>query len=185
MANPGTNAGTLAVTTSGGTLDFTNVTVVAEIGTTPQFAFSTNAVTLTSCFASGTMIELDCGPAPVERFGWGDATITEDGEFDQSSGSVTEPTDCHAIRTPKRCPVHIQGHAFGPGRPARELLLSPDHAVFIDGVLVPVKLLINGKTIRQIPGAIASPISISNCGTMRLLWQSDFRSRATLKLVIG
>jgi len=33
--------------------------------------------------------------------------------------------------------------------PARDLLLSPDHAVFIDGVLIPVRYLINGSTIVQ------------------------------------
>jgi hypothetical protein len=29
--------------------------------------------------------------------------------------------------------------------------LSPDHAVFVGGVLIPVKLLVNGVTITQVP----------------------------------
>ena len=33
--------------------------------------------------------------------------------------------------------------------PCRDLLLSPDHAVFVDNVLIPIKHLINGKTIVQ------------------------------------
>lgn len=33
--------------------------------------------------------------------------------------------------------------------PARDLLLSPDHAVFWDGVLIPVRHLVNGRTVRQ------------------------------------
>jgi hypothetical protein len=47
-------------------------------------------------------------------------------------------------------PVLIAAHSFGPGAPGRDLLLSPDHAVFAEGVLIPVKHLINGSTIRQI-----------------------------------
>jgi hypothetical protein len=44
-------------------------------------------------------------------------------------------------------PVRIAAGAFGEGGPARDLLVSPDHAVFVNGVLVPVKLLINGSNI--------------------------------------
>ena len=47
-------------------------------------------------------------------------------------------------------PVRISAGAFGPGRPARDLLLSPDHAVWLDGALVPARLLINGAGVRQV-----------------------------------
>jgi collagen type I/II/III/V/XI/XXIV/XXVII alpha len=46
-------------------------------------------------------------------------------------------------------PFRIAAHTFGRGMPERDLLLSPDHGVFVDGVLVPVKYLANGDTIRQ------------------------------------
>jgi hypothetical protein len=35
--------------------------------------------------------------------------------------------------------------------PHSPLTLSPDHAVFQDGVLIPIHCLVNGTTIRQIP----------------------------------
>jgi hypothetical protein len=47
--------------------------------------------------------------------------------------------------------VRIAAHAFNPGVPCRDLWLSPDHAVFIDGVLIPVRYLVNGRTIVQEP----------------------------------
>ena len=40
--------------------------------------------------------------------------------------------------------------AFGENVPERDMYLSPDHAVFVDGVLIPVKLLINGTSITQV-----------------------------------
>src|SRR5690242_21009460 len=47
-------------------------------------------------------------------------------------------------------PVRIAAHAFGQGRPKRDLLLSPDHAVYVEDVLIPIRHLINGTTIVQI-----------------------------------
>ena len=46
-------------------------------------------------------------------------------------------------------PVRICAHAFGRNAPHTDLLLSPDHAVFTGGVLIPVRYLINGRTIIQ------------------------------------
>ena len=47
-------------------------------------------------------------------------------------------------------PVRISADAFGPGQPHRELWLSPDHAVYVNEVLIPVKHLVNGTTIAQV-----------------------------------
>jgi hypothetical protein len=46
-------------------------------------------------------------------------------------------------------PVRVRAGAFAVGVPRRDLLLSPDHAVFADHVLIPVKHLINGTTVAQ------------------------------------
>jgi len=47
-------------------------------------------------------------------------------------------------------PVRIARSAFGPNVPRRALHLSPDHAVFSEDVLIPVKYLINGSTVRLV-----------------------------------
>jgi hypothetical protein len=44
-------------------------------------------------------------------------------------------------------PVRVRKDAFGPAAPARDLLLSPDHAIFVHGALVPARYLLNGGTV--------------------------------------
>jgi hypothetical protein len=47
-------------------------------------------------------------------------------------------------------PVQVAAGAFGPGRPHTDVFLSPDHAVFVNQVLIPIKHLIDGSTIVQV-----------------------------------
>jgi hypothetical protein len=47
-------------------------------------------------------------------------------------------------------PVRVAADAFGQGMPHRDLLLSPDHAIFAEGVLIPVKHLINGRSVARV-----------------------------------
>jgi hypothetical protein len=51
--------------------------------------------------------------------------------------------------------VRVAAHAFGADRPHRTLWLSPDHAVFLadQAALVPIRYLLNGSTVAQVPMA--------------------------------
>lgn len=46
-------------------------------------------------------------------------------------------------------PVRIARDAFAPNTPSRDLVVSPPHAIFVDGKLVPAKLLVNGMSITR------------------------------------
>jgi hypothetical protein len=52
--------------------------------------------------------------------------------------------------------VRVAAGAFGPGAPSRDLFLSPDHAVFVDDMLVPIKELLNGTSIRQVDRGVVT-----------------------------
>ncbi len=104
-----------------------------------------------ACFAEGTRIETANGPIAVEDLTAGDLAATDDGRFEPITWIGSRTVNC--ARHPKPgtvWPIRVSAGAFGPGLPARELWLSPDHAVFVNGVLVPVKLLANGSTITQV-----------------------------------
>jgi len=70
--------------------------------------------------------------------------------------------NCAAHPAPETVwPVRIARGAFGAGLPKRELFLSPEHAVFVGGVLVPVKLLVNGTSIAQGEAATGGVLAMS------------------------
>jgi hypothetical protein len=49
-------------------------------------------------------------------------------------------------------PIRIRRHALGWNMPSRDLFVSPDHALCLDGVLVYAWRLVNGVSIRQVEG---------------------------------
>jgi hypothetical protein len=102
------------------------------------------------CFATGTEIATPDGPRAVETLCVGDLVLTHDGRAVAIAwvGSRTVRCDIHPAPEKVR-PVRIRRHAFGTQEPHRDLLLSPDHAIFTGGVLIPVCELINGRTIVQ------------------------------------
>lgn len=85
------------------------------------------------CFAHGTLIDTPHGPVPVERLRPNQRVLTLDAgprpvkwllDRDLSAADLAD--------RPHLLPVRIPAHALGPGRPARDLLLSPQHRVLID-----------------------------------------------------
>ncbi|MCB8884009.1 Hint domain-containing protein [Acidisoma cellulosilytica] len=104
-----------------------------------------------NCYLSGTRIKTAEGSICVENLVIGDTLLTIDGVSKPVKWIGHRHVDCkrHPVPT-KVLPVEIQTNAFGSGLPGSSLFLSPDHGVFVEGVLIPIKHLINGTTIRQV-----------------------------------
>ncbi len=106
------------------------------------------------CFAEGTRIVTPNGEDAVENLRAGDMVLAmRDGEagFEPLSWvgfmDVAVPRD--AAMAAKTAPVLIKADALAPGMPTRDLRVSPDHAMEVDGHLIPAKHLVNGESIIQ------------------------------------
>jgi hypothetical protein len=104
------------------------------------------------CFCAGTRIRTPRGEVEIEKLAVGDMAATASGAPRQirwiGRGVVDVGQYPHAM------PVRIATHALGPDRPARDLRVSPAHALCLDllgEVLVPAGALVNGATITRDP----------------------------------
>jgi hypothetical protein len=97
------------------------------------------------CFARGTRLLTPNGYRQVEALKPGDPLINLGGERRgvRWIGWRTLDLKFHD----RAGPVTFAPHALGVGVPRRAVTLSPLHAVFIGGVLVPACHLVNGATI--------------------------------------
>ena len=110
-----------------------------------------NTVQAVACFAAGTRITTDRGPVAVEALDEGDHVVTADGACEPIVWIGRRAVNCRAHPMPETVwPVRVKAEAFGKNVPVRDLYLSPDHAVFVNEVLIPVKLLVNGTSIAQV-----------------------------------
>jgi hypothetical protein len=140
----------LTISNAAGTLTLVlDAPLAGTILTSPDTA-GTGTLLTTACFAAGTLIGTPSGAVPVEALREGDLVTTEAGAALPIIWCGQRRVDCRRHPCPAAVlPVRIAAHAFGPGLPARPLLLSPDHAIFAEEVLIPVKHLINGRSVCQ------------------------------------
>jgi hypothetical protein len=117
----------------------------------PQPASDRNAGANNSvCFLEGTRIFGLNGDIPVETMNRGDRLITKSGAMRPVRWVGRRTIDSHRHPRPETVwPVRIERGAIDDGLPERTLYLSPDHAIYLDGCLVPAKALVNGRSIVQ------------------------------------
>jgi T5SS/PEP-CTERM-associated repeat protein len=149
---------------NGNTLQFSDSGTGAPAGGVDQIIFASpvtasgfdivNGDTVqVACFAAGTGIATTRGLVPVECIHPGDRVCTIlGGDTAEVIWVGRRKVDCARHPSPSKVwPIRVAAHAFGQGMPSTDLLLSPDHAVYVDRVLIPIRLLVNGWTVRQEP----------------------------------
>lgn len=105
------------------------------------------------CFLRGTMVLTPDGDVAVETLRIGDLVTTASGPMPIKWIGRRSHSARFIPRAPKIAPVRFQAGSLGDNVPSRDLYVSHDHAMFIDGVFVDASQLVNGANVtREFPG---------------------------------
>ncbi|NPD65300.1 glycosyltransferase, partial [Acetobacteraceae bacterium] len=104
----------------------------------------------TPCYCRGTLILTDRGEIAVEALRIGDHLITHAGEARPLRWVGTRSySGRFASNNNDVLPVMIRKDALADNVPRRDLMVSPLHAMYLDGILIPAMALVNGSSILQ------------------------------------
>ena len=151
--NAGTAGGVLTLESATQT-DLADITLSTGSFTSSQFSITTDgfggsAITV-ACYRAGTRIATPAGDTPVEALAIGDRVLTADGSHKPIKWLGRRAySGRFAAGKPHLLPVHFAAGALGNGRPLRPLWVSPQHAMLVDGALIPAICLVNGVSIVQ------------------------------------
>jgi hypothetical protein len=108
-------------------------------------------VTAVVCYLRGTHIGTPEGERKIEDLNIGDLVPTRSGDSKPIKwiGRQHFGKDAGSDWSEKLLPVRISSFALDEHTPHRDLYLSPNHALFIDDVLIPAIYLVNGTSIVQ------------------------------------
>ena len=118
---------------------------------------------ITPCFTPGTLIATDRGAQPVETLRRGNRVVTRDNglaRIEWVGRRVVPLGELHLCSELQ--PILVAADAFGPGRPAQDMLVSPAHRFLVrcedvfqnlsePEALVAARHLVNGRTVRRVP----------------------------------
>lgn len=100
-----------------------------------------------ACFMPGTKVLTPDGEMPVETLKRGDLVTTTAGR-DEMVSWIGRQTVSMRFADPMRVlPIRIKAGALGENVPSRDLLISPDHAILLEGILIQAGALVNGSSI--------------------------------------
>jgi hypothetical protein len=140
-------------------LGYVNTSNTPPDSVTLDYTFDDGSVSATSsvqafvavaCYCAGTLILADHGEVPVEALQIGDRVITASG--------VARPIKWIGKRSyggrfivgrKDILPVCFKAGSLGDGVPKRDLWISPHHAMYLQGMLIEARDLINDLTVTQ------------------------------------
>ena len=156
--------GPYSISHSGNTLTVDEGNTVVDTFTLTGQDYTDATFTLTGsiittdapCFCEGTRILTDQGECPVEALAVGDVVVTrQDGVetllpvrwIGRRRVVVARHHEAEHVD-----PIRVAQDAIAPGLPVRDLFVSPDHALYLDGMLIQARQLVNHMTITRDSG---------------------------------
>jgi autotransporter passenger strand-loop-strand repeat protein len=138
---------TRSITLAGNYTDASLVTSASSYDDDAGIFVTAEAV---ACYLHGTLIDTPDGEQPIETLTIGDLVSTADGPARPIRWIGRRSYDRQFVQgNPDVIPIRIARDAIADGVPHTDLLVSPLHAMFVGGVLIPAKLLVNGVTITE------------------------------------
>ena len=107
-----------------------------------------------ACYCRGTRVLTTQGEQAVEDLRIGDLLVTQSGLQRPLRWMGRRDYAGRFIEAnPAILPILFARDAIADGVPRRDLMVSPLHAMFIDGVLIPAATLMNGVSVRRVESA--------------------------------
>jgi hypothetical protein len=105
-----------------------------------------------TCFLRSTLIQTPKGEVAVEALAIGDEITCANGTIQPIKWIGRRSYLAALVRENAAiAPIRIMAGAIGPNLPRRDLMVSPEHAIFIDGAFVLAGDLVNGQNIVREP----------------------------------
>ena len=106
-----------------------------------------------ACYCQGTLIRTPSGEVAVEDLRIGDLVVTAGGEaLPLKWIGRRSYRDWPAVGNADVQPILFKAGSLADRVPARDLYVSPEHAMFIDAMLIPARHLVNGLSILKMTG---------------------------------
>jgi len=125
-------------------------TIAWQIDDNGQQSVVQSETLITACYCRGTRILTPHGEVPVEDLKIGDEVVTEAGCLRSLKWIGRRSYGGRFVMGRKDIlPICIKSGALDDNVPRRDLWISPHHAMYLEGVLIEAKDLVNGVSIIQ------------------------------------